>query len=56
MPYSDFLALIKEFLKKQVLNQTVFYGILIKYFLPLTFFISSWISIKAVTNSQQKRL
>ena len=31
------LALIKEFLQKQVLNQTVFYDIRVKYFLPLTF-------------------
>ena len=37
MPYSDWLTLIKEFLKKQVLNQTVFYGIPVKYFLLLTF-------------------
>ena len=38
MPYSDWLALIKEFfLKKTALNQTVFYGIRVKYFLPLTF-------------------
>ena len=39
MPYSDWLALIKElFLKKKpALNQTVFYGIEVKYFLPLTF-------------------
>ena len=37
MPYSDWLALIKEFfLKKTALNQTVFYGIEVKYFLPLT--------------------
>ena len=34
---SDWLALIKKFLKKQVLNQTVFYGIWVKYSLPLTF-------------------
>ena len=27
MPYSDWLALMKEFLKKQVLNETVFYDI-----------------------------
>ena len=42
MPYSDciiLLALIKEFfLKKTAYNQTVFYGIVGKYFLPLTFF------------------
>ena len=37
MPFSDWLALMKEFLKKQVLNETVFYGIRLKYFLPLTF-------------------
>ena len=40
MPYSDWLALIKELKKKQknpALNQTVFYGIRVKYFLPLTF-------------------
>ena len=39
MPYSDWLALIKElfFKKKTALNQTVFYGIEVKYFLPLTF-------------------
>ena len=37
MPYSDWLALIKEFLKKQVLNQTVYYVIWVKYFLPLIF-------------------
>ena len=37
MPYSDWLALMKEFLKKQVLNETVFYDIRLKYFLPLTF-------------------
>ena len=37
MPYSDWLALIKEFLKKQVLNQNVFYGIRVNYFLSLTF-------------------
>ena len=38
MPYSDWLALIKELLKKKTtLNQTVFYGIEEKYFLPLTF-------------------
>ena len=33
MPYSDWLALIKEFLKKQVLNQTVG-SIRVKCFLP----------------------
>ena len=33
MPYSDLLALIKDF-KKAALNQTVLYGILVKYFLP----------------------
>ena len=27
------------FLKKQVLNQSAFYGIWIKYFLPLTFLV-----------------
>ena len=40
MPYSDWLALIKEFFlkkKKTALNQTVFYGIKVKYFLPVTF-------------------
>ena len=40
MPYSDWLALIKElfFLKKKTaLNLTVFYGIEVKYLLPLTF-------------------
>ena len=39
MPYSDWLALIKElfFKKKPALNQTVFYGIEVKYFLPVTF-------------------
>ena len=41
MPYSDWLALIKEFfLKKETtLNQTVFYGIEVKYFLPLPFLV-----------------
>ena len=38
MPYFDWLALIKDFFKKKpALNQTVFYGIRVKYFLPLTF-------------------
>ena len=37
MPYSNWLALIKEFLKNQVLIETVFYGIRVKYFLHLTF-------------------
>ena len=37
MPYSDWLALMKEFLKKQALTQAVFYGIRVKYFLALTF-------------------
>ena len=42
MPYSDWLALIKEFEKKKqkkntALNETVFYGIRKKYVLPLTF-------------------
>ena len=40
MPYSDWLALIKEFkkkTKKTALNETVFYGIRKKYVLPLTF-------------------
>ena len=38
MPYSDWLALIKElFLKKTALNQTVFYDIEVKYFLALAF-------------------
>ena len=38
MAYSNMLALIKEFLKKQVLNQTVLQGsIQVKYFLPRTF-------------------
>ena len=41
MPYSDWLALIKEFFfkkkKKTALNQTVFYGIKVKYFLLVTF-------------------
>ena len=32
MPYSDYLALKKELLlKKTALNQTVFYGIEVKY-------------------------
>ena len=54
MPYSDWLALIKElFLKKTALNQTVFYGIEVKFFAS-NFLISSWIAIKTVTNSQQK--
>ena len=34
MPCFDWSALIKEFPKKQVLSQTVFYGIRVKYFLP----------------------
>ena len=38
MPHSDWLALIKEFLKKQVLNQTVLHGsIRVKCFLPWNF-------------------
>ena len=38
MSSSDWLALIKELKKKTpALNQTVFYGIRVKYFLPLTF-------------------
>ena len=37
MPCSDWLALIKEFLEKQALNQAVFYGIRVTYFLPPTF-------------------
>ena len=37
MPYFDWSALIKEFPKKHVLSQTVFYGIWVKYYLPLTF-------------------
>ena len=41
MPYSDWLALIKDLKKKTkkktALNQTVFYGIEVKHFLPLTF-------------------
>ena len=41
MLYSDWLALIKKFKKKKkkktALNQTVFYGIEVKYFLSLTF-------------------
>ena len=38
MPYSDWLALIKDLKKKKTaLNQTVFYGIEVKHFLPLTF-------------------
>ena len=37
MPYSNCLVLIKEFLKKLVLNQNVFYGIRVKYFLPPAF-------------------
>ena len=36
MPYFDWIALIKEFILKKVLNQTVFDGIWVKYFLPLT--------------------
>ena len=39
MPYSDWIALINEFFKKPALNQTVFYGIRVKYFLPLTFLL-----------------
>ena len=37
MPYSRWLVLMEEFLKRQALNQAVFYGIRVKYFLPLTF-------------------
>ena len=40
MSSSDWLALIKELKKnkkKTALNQTVFYGIRVKYFLPLPF-------------------
>ena len=54
MSYSDWLALIKEFLKKQALNQAVFYGIRVTYFFASNILISSWISIEIVTNSQQK--
>ena len=39
MSYSDWLALIKEFIKKQALNQVVFYGIQVKYFLALLTFL-----------------
>ena len=38
MPYSDLLALIKEFLKKQVLNQTVFFWYSDKVFFASNFF------------------
>ena len=37
MPHSDWLALMKKFLKKQAINQAVFYGIRVKNFLRLTF-------------------
>ena len=38
MPYSDWLALKRELFKKNpALNQTAFYGIRVKYFLPQTF-------------------
>ena len=37
------------------LDQTVFYGSRVKYFFASNFLISSWISIKTVPNSQQKR-
>ena len=37
IPYSDWLALIKEFFNEKVLNQAVFYGIRAKYLLPLKF-------------------
>ena len=48
------LALIKEFLKKQILNQTVFYDIRVKFFFASNFLIFSWISINIATNSQHK--
>ena len=42
----------KEFLKKQVLNQAVFYGTWLKYFLPLTFLLSRILSRKGFNNSR----
>ena len=42
MPYSDWFAFIKEFLKNQVLSKTLSYGIGVKYFFASTFLISSW--------------
>ena len=56
MPYSDWLALITEFyfLKKSFeSNRVLWYSG--KVFFVSNFLISSWISIKTVTNSQQKR-
>ena len=46
---------MKKFLKKQALNQAVFYGIQVEYFLPLTFLFLVGFPYKIVTNSQQKR-
>ena len=58
MPYSDWFALIKElFFKKKKTsfesNRVLWYWG--KVFFASNFLISSWISIKTVTNSQQKR-
>ena len=39
MSHSDWLALIKEFIKKQALNQVMFYGIQVKYFLAFLTFL-----------------
>ena len=60
MRYSDWLAVIKKFALNQLwikvaLNQTVFHDIRVKYYFTCNFLISSWIFIKTVTNSQQKR-
>ena len=55
MSYSDWLALITGFFKKKPtfeLNRVLRY--LGKVFFASKFLISSWISIKTVTNSQQK--
>ena len=46
MPYCDWIVLIKEFLKKQGLNETVIYGIRLKYNFPLTFLFLIGFSLK----------
>ena len=57
MSYSDWLALITEFfLKKTSFESNRVLRYLGKVFFASKFLISSWISIKTVTNSQQKRL
>ena len=56
MPYSDWLALITEFSFKETSfesNRVLWHSG--KVFFASNFLISSWISIKTVTNSRQKR-